>query len=417
MAGGLIDLFLVASIPVLKLLILTALGSFLAFTASDILGDNARKRLNSLVFFVFNPAFVSSNLAKTITLERIISLWFMPVNIMSTFVIGSGLGWLVVKITKPPQHLKGLVLGCCSAGNLGNLPIVIILAVCRERGSPFGAPHLCHSSGMTYASLSMAIGAISLWSYVYNIVRISSSMGNADDPKRGTRPTKGTSDLVDGNFSNSEALVLGKDNSVSADHACHAKYKGESKVPICNQIKHYLTTLSSDINLRALFAPSTVGAVVGFIVGMVPQTRKLIVDDGAPLLVLYDAASLVSDAAIPTVALIMGANLLKGLKRSGSLARVICGIIGVRYVVQPAIGVAIVTAAKHYGALQLRLKDPLYEFVLHLQYALPPAMNIGTITQLFGAGESECSVIMLWTYAFASLSLTLWSTFFMWLVT
>lgn len=56
-------------------------------------------------------------------------------------------------------------------------------------------------------------------------------MGNADDPERGMmRPTKGTSDLVDGKFSDSEALVLGKDNSVSADHACHAKYKGESKV-------------------------------------------------------------------------------------------------------------------------------------------------------------------------------------------
>ena len=40
----------------------------------------------------------------------------------------------------------------------------------------------------------------------------------------------------------------------------------------------------------------------------------------------------------------------------------------------------------------------------------------GTITQLFGAGKSECSVIMLWTYAFASVSLTLWSAYFMWLV-
>lgn len=40
----------------------------------------------------------------------------------------------------------------------------------------------------------------------------------------------------------------------------------------------------------------------------------------------------------------------------------------------------------------------------------------GTITQLFGAGESECSVIMLWTYGLASVTLMLWSTLFMWLV-
>jgi len=40
----------------------------------------------------------------------------------------------------------------------------------------------------------------------------------------------------------------------------------------------------------------------------------------------------------------------------------------------------------------------------------------GVITQLFGTGESECSVILLWTYSLASVSLTVWSTFFMWLV-
>lgn len=40
----------------------------------------------------------------------------------------------------------------------------------------------------------------------------------------------------------------------------------------------------------------------------------------------------------------------------------------------------------------------------------------GTMTQLFGVGETECSVILFYTYALASVSLTLWSTLFMWLV-
>ncbi|MCI34144.1 auxin efflux carrier family protein, partial [Trifolium medium] len=69
--------------------------------------------------------------------------------------------------------------------------------------------------------------------------------------------------------------------------------------------------------------------------------------------------------------------------------------------------------ATHLGLVQV---DPLYQFILLLQYALPPAMSIGTIAQLFGAGESECSIIMLWTYALASIAVTLWSTYFMLLV-
>ena len=48
--GGVGDLFVVASIPVLKLLVLTALGSILAFSGSDILADHARNHLNSVRF-------------------------------------------------------------------------------------------------------------------------------------------------------------------------------------------------------------------------------------------------------------------------------------------------------------------------------------------------------------------------------
>lgn len=54
----------------------------------------------------------------------------------------------------------------------------------------------------------------------------------------------------------------------------------------------------------------------------------------------------------------------------------IVGIIAVRYVFLPIIGVVVVQGAIKFGLVQ---PDPLYQFVLLLQYALPPAMNIGNI--------------------------------------
>jgi len=41
----------------------------------------------------------------------------MPLNVLLTFIIGSFLGWIVIKITKPPSHLRGIIVGCCAAGN------------------------------------------------------------------------------------------------------------------------------------------------------------------------------------------------------------------------------------------------------------------------------------------------------------
>ncbi|PQP92707.1 putative transporter [Prunus yedoensis var. nudiflora] len=83
------------------------------------------------------------------------------------------------------------------------------------------------------------------------------------------------------------------------------------------------------------------------------------------------------------------------------------------YVVMPVIGIGIVMGANKVGFLP---SDPLFRFVLMVQFTLPPAMNIGTMTQLFDVAEAECSVIFLWTYLVAALALTIWSTVYMWLL-
>ncbi|XP_014491801.2 protein PIN-LIKES 1, partial [Vigna radiata var. radiata] len=131
-------LFFVALMPVLKVLLITALGTILAIDRFNILGKTARKSLNNMVYFVFAPALLCTSLAETITLRSVVRLWFMPLNILLTFIIGTVLGLLLVKLTRVPNHLHGLVLGCCSAGNLGNLPIIIVPAVCKQSGNPFG---------------------------------------------------------------------------------------------------------------------------------------------------------------------------------------------------------------------------------------------------------------------------------------
>ncbi|XP_031110061.1 protein PIN-LIKES 3-like [Ipomoea triloba] len=122
---------------------------------------------------------------------------------------------------------------------------------------------------------------------------------------------------------------------------------------------------------------------------------------------------MLGDAAIPAMTLIIGANLLRGLKKSAVGVWVVIGVQVVRFVVLPLCGIGVIAVARRFGWVG---SDSLYHFVLLLQYALPSAMNIGTITQLFEVGESECSVIMLWNYSVASFALTLWTAYYMWIL-
>ncbi|XP_062174650.1 protein PIN-LIKES 3-like isoform X2 [Alnus glutinosa] len=413
---GFLDLFIVALMPVLKILLITAVGLLLGTERIDILGANARSYLNRLVFFVFSPSIIFSNLSDTITLDSLATLWFMLVNILLTFLIGTALAWILIKITRTPQHLRGLVIGCCSAGNLGNLPLIIIPAVCGEENSPFGDSSVCSTDGEAYAALSMAVGSIYIWTFTYPIMRISASkteeivIDGSSIRDNNSRETSHLYSEID-----TEALLPSKGCPSSEEYMDQVEpqstgSEGKAKVTLLQKTTLQLKMLIGHIDLKKLFAPSTIAVIIGFLVGLVSPIRKVLIGDDAPLRVIYSSVSLIGEAAIPCMTLIIGANLFRGLKSSGVGPLLILGIIAIRYIILPSLGIVIVKAAHRFGMVE---SDSLFQFTLMLQYALPPAMNVGTISQLLETGQSECSVIMLWTYAVAAFSLTLWSTIFM----
>ncbi|KAG7946003.1 hypothetical protein I3843_14G016200 [Carya illinoinensis] len=413
-------LFIEALMPVLEILLVTAVGLVLGMERINLLGAISRQSLNSLVFFVFSPSLIVSDLADTITLDSLGTLWFMLVNVLITFLIGSALAWILVKITRAPQHLQSPIIGCCAAGNLGNLLLIILPAVCEEDDSPFTDSSVCSTDAEAYAVLSMAIGAIYIWCYVYPIMRIYANKATNDTGTHGAT----TRDNISGENSylhseiGTEPLLPSEGCPSSEECMDQVEFhftgsERKAKVMFLEKTMLHLKKLTGHVDLKKLFAPSTIAAIFGFIIGIVSPIRKVLIGDDAPLRAIYNSASLLGEPTIPSMTLIIGANLLRGLQGAGVRPALIVGIIAIRYIIMPSLGIIIVKAANHFGIVG---SDALYQFTLMLQYALPPAMNIGSISQLLETGESECSVIMLWTYAVATFSLTIWSTIFMWLV-
>lgn len=401
-------MFIVALMPVVKTLLIAIVGVFLAIDRFSILCSAARNHLNNLVFYVFFPALLASSLIDSISATNIISLWFTPVSILLTYIIGSALGWMLVRVAKTPPHLHGLVIGCCSAGNMGNLPVIIIPAICAEKNNPFGDSFTCSKNGMTYVSLSMSIGAVFVWSYVYNIVRAYREEGDVNIKTVVQEQYGGAS--TDFPESSREELLSNdspsfKDREASSDILLK-RPENTVGVTVLEKIKQHVGSFVGKVNLT----PPTIATIIGLLIGISP-VHKVMVGDTAPLRVIESSIVLLGEAAIPSMTLIMGANLLKGIKRSGVGLWLVVGIIVVRFIALPLLGVVVIKAAQKFGMVG---SDPLYHFVLLLQYSVPPAMAVGTITQLFKVGETECSVIMFWNYGAASIALTLWSTYFMW---
>ncbi|KAI4386871.1 hypothetical protein MLD38_004758 [Melastoma candidum] len=413
---GFWTLFQVASVPNLQVLLISLVGAFMATKHCNLLTEDARKSLNKIVFMVFTPSLMFASLAKTVTFEDIVSWWFMPVNIALTFVVGGILGWIVVKLVKPSPHLEGVVIAVCSSGNLGNLMLIIVPAICKEDGSPFGDKGICSTVGLSYASFSMALGGFFIWTYTFQLIR--SSCTRYKELQAEENRTK----VPNGGFDvNTEApLLKGKDQGQmpDSDKAEKSIEDVESQAELNSEAKRE-TSIFSKIGgflhqiVEELMAPPTMAAVVGFIFGAVSWLRNLIIGEGAPFRVLQESIKLLGDGTIPCITLILGGNLTKGFRSSKIGPLVVIGVLLVRYVISPAIGIWVVKAAGNLGFLP---SDPLYRYVLMVQFTVPPAMNIGTMTQLFGVGSDECSVLFFWTYLVAALALTLWSTVFMWIL-
>ncbi|MBA0692408.1 hypothetical protein Goari_009974 [Gossypium aridum] len=400
---GFLDIFIVALMPVLKVILMTGIGFFIALDRIKLLGPEANHHLNNIVFYLLAPAIVASSLAESITFQSFITLWFMPLNVLLTFVFGSILAWLLIKITKTPKHFRGIVIGCCSAGNLGNLPLIMVPAVCEEPNNPFGDPSVCSLLARPYASLSLAMGGILIWSYVFGMMRLYTNEGTENETPSETVAVSST-----------ELAVLPSTNTHTISMHPTPSDATIVKMSAWKKIMQQMKIISKKVDLKKVFAPTAVAAIVGFIIGIVSPIRKLMIGNKAPLRVIDSTAYMFGEAAIPCMSLIMGANLLRGLKGSEVSRSVIIGIITVRNILLPALGIGVVMAARTWGLIASENK--LYQFVLMLQFAVPPAMAVGTMTQFFQLGQCETSVIMLWTYVVAAFSLTLWSTFFMWIL-
>ncbi|XP_008242098.1 PREDICTED: uncharacterized transporter YBR287W [Prunus mume] len=404
----------VACMPTFQVLIISLLGAFMATEYWNLLPADARRSMNKVVFVVFTPSLVFASVAKTITFEDIISMWFMIVNVGLTFLFGGILGWILVKIVRPKPYQEGLVMAACSSANLGNLPLILIPAICEEDGNPFGDHSVCKRVGLSYVSFSMALGGFFIWTYSYQLIRTSAmkwkalqAIEAAEEASKNPNSdldAEGETPLLKGEDEEQGSIVVSSNGSRNQE----AIVADESDVPFSRKVVAFVKQI-----LHELLAPPTVAAIVGFFIGSIPFLKKLIIGDSAPLRVIEDSITQLGNGTIPCITLILGGNLIQGLRKSTIKIPIIIGVIIVRYVVMPVIGIGIVIGASKVGFLP---SDPLFHFVLMVQFTLPPAMNIGTMTQLFDVAEAECSVIFLWTYLVAALALTIWSTVYMWLL-
>ncbi|PIN05663.1 putative membrane protein [Handroanthus impetiginosus] len=386
----------IAVLPIAKVFTMCFLGFLMATKYVNILPANGRKLLNGLVFTLLLPCLIFSQLGQAITFEKMIEWWFIPVNVVIATISGSIIGLVVASIVHPPYPFFKFTIIQIGIGNIGNVPLVLIGALCRDKSNPFGDFDKCSQDGNAYISFGQWVGAIVVYTYVFHM--LAPPPGGSFDVEDGNLPIKNptrNSSSAHVNDGSPEQIPLLEEDDVPANSSATKKEK----------VKIFLKYIYQKLKLKQILQPPIIASIVAIVIGCVPFLKKLIFTSDAPLYFFTDSCMILGDAMIPCILLALGGNLIDGPGSSKLGARTTAAIIFARLLLVPPTGLGIVMLADKLGFLPPG--DKMFRFVLLLQHTMPTSVLSGAVANLRGCGR-EAAAVLFWVHIFAVFSMAGW---------
>ncbi|XP_065882057.1 protein PIN-LIKES 2 [Euphorbia lathyris] len=419
-----------AIVPLLKLLSLTVIGLILANPKTKIIPKETFRLLSKLVFALFLPCLIFTELGENITLKNIALWWFIPVNVLLSTIIGFFLGLLVVVICRPPPEFNRFTIIMTAFGNTGNLPLAIVGSVCHTKESPFG--HNCHSRGVAYVSFAQWVAVLLVYTLVYHmmepplqfyeIVEEGLEIEEQQPSNDVSRPL-----LVEAEWPGIEEketehaktpFIARIFNSISSgfsqtyfpdlDLSGDAGTSSPRSIQCLAEprVVRRMRIVAEQTPIQHILQPPTIASFLAIVIGMVPQLKAFVFGYDAPLSFVTDSLEILAGAMVPSVMLILGGMLAEGPNDSKLGLRTTIGISVARLFVLPLLGIGVVALADKLNFLVHG--DAMYRFVLLLQYTTPSAILLGAIASLRGYAVKEASALLFWQHILALFSLSLY---------
>ncbi|XP_017697088.2 protein PIN-LIKES 6-like [Phoenix dactylifera] len=381
-----------AVLPIAKVFTMCFMGFLMASKHVNILPANGRKLLNGLVFSLLLPCLIFSQLGRAITLQKLVEWWFIPVNVILGTISGSLVGLIVASIVRPPYPYFKFTIIHIGIGNIGNIPLVLIAALCRDKSNPFGDSSKCSQDGNAYISFGQWVGAIVLYTYVFQM--LAPPPGETfDGTEEEDLPTKNPV-----NNGAPEQVPL-----LTFEEPGTTRLESSKQGKLISQLWY----LVEKLKLKQFFQPPIIASILAISIGTVPFLKHFILKDDAPLFFFTDSCLILGEAMIPCILLALGGNLVDGpgagSKKLGF--RTTAAIIFGRLVLVPPAGLGIVTMADKLGFIPKG--DKLFKFILLLQHSMPTSVLSGAVANLRGCGK-ESAAVLFWVHIFAVFSMAGW---------
>ncbi|CAD6236235.1 unnamed protein product [Miscanthus lutarioriparius] len=400
-----------AVLPIAKVFTVCFMGFLMASKYVNILQPNGRKLLNGLVFSLLLPCLIFSQLGRAITIEKMIQWWYIPVNIVVGSVSGSLIGFVVASIIRPPYPYFKFTIIHIGIGNIGNIPLVLIAALCRDPSNPFGDSDKCNQDGNAYISFGQWVGAIIVYTYVFKMLAPPPGQ-TFDGSEEDELPIKASGENTVPQIGNYPMNTYTSTAPENEPLLSAGEVQKERATSIGTKIMGYVKCVVKFLKDKQLLQPPIIASVFAIVIGVIPFLKNFVLTDDAPLFFFTDSCLILGEAMIPCILLAVGGNLVdgpgEGSKRLG--VRTTVAIIFARLVLVPLAGVGIIILVDKLGFIPK--DDKMFKFVLLLQHSMPTSVLSGAVANLRGCGK-ESAAILFWVHIFAVFSMAGWIIFYL----
>ncbi|KAL3698635.1 hypothetical protein R1sor_012711 [Riccia sorocarpa] len=420
-----------AVVPVLKVLSMGALGTILAHPKVSVINPETTKLLSKLVFALFLPCLIFTELGAAVTFDNMMAWWFIPVNVVLSTVIGCLVGVLVAVVCRPPPQFFRFVVVMTGAG-------------------------------VAYVAFSTWIGVIIIYTFVYHMLEPpeyevvpaldGAKGGDGDGDGEGDEESDEEVQLL----ANGETNVGDEEEGKAAyPSVLEAEWPGLRSVseqneyyrePVLRQLwrgislASQVSVLSDDEELtrkvrcmkepkmvrrlrgvakrtplQHMFQPPTVASFLAIAVGLFPNSKAVLFGIDAPLGFVDDSFDILATAMVPCIMLVLGGSLAGGPGKSELGLKTTIGVCVARLLLVPLIGIGVVQGAEYMGYFPVG--DRMFKFVLLMHYSMPTAILCGAMASLRGHGEAEAGALMFWQHIMAVFTVTFYMAIYLNLVT
>ena len=308
--------------------------------------------------------------------------------------VGAALGYLIVRLTRPPRDFERAAVVAVAFGNSTGLPITLLTTIHASFGP---LSELGQVNPVLFLSVYLLLYPLLQWTVAARLLGVDAELAQQQQHHQQQAQILKHGEAVEA-ISNTKPLLNHIDAAATTGSSCSSH--------------QFLQAAWWHRACRGFLKPPVVAVLAAMLLAVTPLQGWMVDtkdrDNDAPLEWLFNALVKVGEAAVPINMIILGCSLSQGMRMRPPAVpwSTNIGIAFAKLVLMPAFGILTALVLHGAGVTLGNGADDSFYLVVMIVTCTPTANSLLVMAELAGQNRAALAACIFTQYAIAPLLLT-----------